>query len=313
METVIWVNKLGDCGLGTFDNPFCEIADAVNSVVDNDPRLIRVLPSATYLSAITVPSGRTLAIRSSSDDLITHAVSNMNSIEISANAQVYIDSLVILGDNKEAVGILCNNAKLWLDRSTITGKNGLGIDSSGCELQLARTQLTGNNGGGIQANDGSLQLENSILGGNGGGVVGGIKLTGDASLNATYTTIAFNFAFAPDAIECEDGTMGGTISNSIVFGFEDPISVVCPNLQVTTSAVDSENLNSDGNTLFPNLDPLWFVDTFGSKDFHLAGDGADFKGIAVWSDGDPPYDIDGDDRPDIDGALDFAGADVPVP
>jgi hypothetical protein len=47
-------------------------------------------------------------------------------------------------------------------------------------------------------------------------------------------------------------------------------------------------------------------------DFHLTPMGAMvFADIAVWQTGDHATDIDGDPRPAVDDAADYAGADVP--
>ena len=49
-----------------------------------------------------------------------------------------------------------------------------------------------------------------------------------------------------------------------------------------------------------------------SGNFHLINDGpTTFADIAQWQTGDPPWDIDHEDRPMTDGASDYAGADVP--
>ena len=52
--------------------------------------------------------------------------------------------------------------------------------------------------------------------------------------------------------------------------------------------------------------------TSASGNFHLINDGiTTFADIAQWQTGDPPWDIDHEDRPMTDGASDYAGADVP--
>ena len=55
----------------------------------------------------------------------------------------------------------------------------------------------------------------------------------------------------------------------------------------------------------------WFINTV-SGDFGLSGmHPVAIDTAAQWTSGDPPTDIDGDPRPTTDGAMDFAGADVP--
>jgi len=58
-------------------------------------------------------------------------------------------------------------------------------------------------------------------------------------------------------------------------------------------------------------DPDWFVDV-GNFDSHLTGVAPpSLLTTAQWQAGDPTVDIDGDPRPDMNGADDVAGADVP--
>ena len=59
------------------------------------------------------------------------------------------------------------------------------------------------------------------------------------------------------------------------------------------------------------FDPAWFANYI-SGDFALTAAGqTTFENLAVWQDGDPLEDIDGTARPAADGAMDYAGADVP--
>ena len=46
-------------------------------------------------------------------------------------------------------------------------------------------------------------------------------------------------------------------------------------------------------------------------DYSLTAAGqTEFADVAVWELGDPPFDFEGDSRPNDDGARDFAGADA---
>ena len=58
----------------------------------------------------------------------------------------------------------------------------------------------------------------------------------------------------------------------------------------------------DGRELVRDLD---------GGNFHLEANYSVFADIAQWQTGDPPWDIDHEDRPMTDGASDYAGADVP--
>ncbi len=318
-DSVIWVNRLGaNCleATGSNDKPFCEIADAVDSIIDTDPRLIRVKPSATYTKQIDVSSGLTIAIMRESDetDPIVLQVANEDSVQIAQNAKVYIEDLSIRGEGPTtAAGVVCNSALISLTRSEIVDKRGTGAISNDCELMIDGSRLYNDLGGGIRATSGAVTIRNSIIGnnGSGGAMVSGLTLEGSVAVDIVYTTIAFNFAFGPQALVCAD-TADGTIRNSIVFGSGDQNSVECGALEFTTSAVDSNDLMGSMNKFFSpdQLQLGWFVDVLGG-DFHLTGNGAEFNGVAVWSDGDPMIDFDGDMRPAVDSSPDFAGADLP--
>jgi hypothetical protein len=61
------------------------------------------------------------------------------------------------------------------------------------------------------------------------------------------------------------------------------------------------------------VDPLvvdWFVNV--PTDLRLAPEGVTaFADIAIWSAGDPLVDIEGDERANLDGTSEHAGADLP--
>ncbi len=318
-DSVIWVNRLGaNClqATGSNDKPFCEIADAVESVIDTDPRLIRVKPSAMYTKQIDVSSGLTIAIMRESDetDPIVLQVANADSIQVAQNAKVYIEDLSIRGEGPTtAAGVVCNAALLSLTRSEIIDKRGTGAISNDCQLTLEGSRLYNNSGGGIKATSGAVEIVNSIIGnnGSGGAMVSGLTLDGSVEVDILYSTIAFNFAFGPQALACSQGATG-SIRNSIVFGSGDQNSVECTSIEFTTSAVDSNDLMGSMNKFFSpgELQLGWFVDVLGG-DFHLTGNGPEFNGVAVWSDGDPSVDYDGEARPVVDSSPDFAGADIP--
>src|SRR5690606_13214367 len=94
------------------------------------------------------------------------------------------------------------------------------------------------------------------------------------------------------------------VRNSIVVnqGGTPPDELACVGASVLDTATEAE---------VGSFDIGWFVG-FNGGDFHLTASGSTaFAGIAQWTAGDPRTDIDGDPRPQADGAEDHAGADVP--
>ena len=100
-----------------------------------------------------------------------------------------------------------------------------------------------------------------------------------------------------------------TARNSII-GTAIGDSTDCPRLVASYSAFD-QSVAGAGNVDLGTFELGWF-DDFVGIDPHLTKAGeAVFADVAEWNDGDPPADIDGEPRPNMDGAPDYAGADVP--
>ena len=73
----------------------------------------------------------------------------------------------------------------------------------------------------------------------------------------------------------------------------------CPRAAVDNSRVET---NSSADT--------WFAD-IASAEYHLTAAGqTQFVDVAVWQDGDPPFDFDGEGRPSSNGSPDYPGADT---
>lgn len=151
-----------------------------------------------------------------------------------------------------------------------------------------------------------LTVRNCFVGGNGAGGDGSLGIDVDNSnVRVLYATIARNDELSVDSIRCSGGTVD--VRNSIVVG-RDADSIDCPGITITNSALD-EDIGSNDNV--GPADLAWFIDATGG-DFHLSATGTTvFADIAQWQSGDPTTDIDGDPRPMMDGAMDYAGADVP--
>ena len=120
-------------------------------------------------------------------------------------------------------------------------------------------------------------------------------LVDGGNFDASYSTI-FGGAFDSYGLRCTSGT--ATVRNSIVTTRGDNDALVCPGATVSNSAVEN------------SADTDWFVD-YNSGDASLTAAGqAQFMDIAIWEDGDPPFDFEGDPRPATDGSADYPGADT---
>jgi hypothetical protein len=167
-----------------------------------------------------------------------------------------------------------------------------------------------NAGGGLQLDGGTTHLENSFITSNGTGFSthGGVLLSDLGELSAVYTTIVDNNAGASaESIHCNDpGPV--MLRNTVMFGQTQATSLSCDGAEASDSMVDTMLLMGGRNVVVqPLADPAWFKDAPGG-DFHVKP-AAPFADLGRWRTGDPRVDYDGEARPDVDLAPDWAGAD----
>lgn len=314
-EDALYVDRAADCGAGTGspEAPFCEIQDAVATIFEGEQAVILVKPSPTpYSEQVQVGANRTVAIVRDGNGTVKLEVDGLDSMVVNDNAYAYLSDVQI---SKGSVnrGLFCLNGNLSLDRVQVVDRKGLGIEGVGCTLTVRRSRLYLNLGGGIKLNGGSARVENSFIVSNGGSfsAVAGVTLTGEATFDMLYGTLADNDGQAGvgDSLQCQ-GAGAVELRNAIVFGQSDATSVNCPGVITTTSVVDSASLTGDGVVTEPALDPSWFVSP-AAGNFSIKAD-TPFKDVGVWRTGDPRVDYDGDARDLEDGAADFVGADRPV-
>ena len=130
----------------------------------------------------------------------------------------------------------------------------------------------------------------------------GIDSAGELSI--LYSSIVANDGDAADSLQCSGGS--AVVRNSILVG-SDTSSIDCTVLDASNSAFDEA---VTGNENVGALVPGWFESVAGAN-FSLSATGqTEFADIAIWETGDPPFDFEGDARPNTDGAMDFAGADA---
>lgn len=219
-------------------------------------------------------------------------------IGVSGNAIAYFDG-VVLGPNGTGPGINCSGASVWLDDARVSGNAQLGLDvSGGCATHLRRTLVRANSAGGITVDGAtsSLDVENSVIGDNVGPAAGpGIRITG-SSIDLTYSTVVSNGTFAaPINVECLSGA-SGSITNSIITGPNGDSVDTCDALTWETNALDLGTLGASNQDVGP-YDSAWFVEP-GTGDYHLTTTGENaLMDIAMWQDGDPMTDVDGDPIP----------------
>lgn len=265
---------------------FLDVVTAVASVGVGEHRVIVVheldggLP---YLGGAVIDQGKTVALLAASGEQpIIQGIGVDPGIRIlGVGTTLYADRLEI--SNAATTGVVVDGTYAWFDRSRIVG----------------------NDGGGVLAQDlGHITLRNCFVGGNIDTNVLDIQAS---TADILYTTLGASLG-TTTSITCDALAMA-TVRNSLIVSRSEEAEVACANLDATQTAAETM-LPGTGNVGLGTMDTGWFQG-FNAGDFHLAKAPFTIATTAQWRIGDPPIDIDGDDRPDTDGATDVAGADRP--
>ncbi|MCA9648441.1 MAG: hypothetical protein H6712_19695 [Myxococcales bacterium] len=217
---------------------------------------------------------------------------------------VLVDGLRIVDNNSGSdAGVSVDGARLWVDRSSIVRNDGGALNAVGFANAIVRNSFLGQDFDNVET-----------------------LVVGRASVSLLYSTVAAgaeNDNGPSYGIHCTDAALSNVVLvNSIVFAtgyFSDGnVDIECGdfNIDIGYSSIENNNSLAIDETVHVNWSSpasagLWFV-SHDSGDYHLAGLGASvFAGIAMWQDGDPSTDIDGEGRPSVGGSSDYAGADRP--
>lgn len=254
------------------------LQNAINTVADGAEHAI-VITGGSGLHTVTIDGGKTIAI-----------VSNSSAVR------------AINGNTAAVLTVTGNNTTAFLHRIRLEDSDDVGIAvTSGASIFADSTQVAQNAGGGITLASGtSAQLRNCMVAGEGGDPgIPAVTSTG-GTLNILYSTLGLDFNNGGPTLECSGGTV--SVRNSIVVSDSSVAgsSSQCPSADIQASYVDND---SDADAWFASI-------STGNYALTAAGQ-TQFDGVAVWRDGDPHFDIDGDARPNVDGTSDYAGADAP--
>jgi len=260
------------------------VATAVANVADGAEHTI-VLTASAGDNAIVVDGGKTIAIVSdgTTERVVQGSTGSPTVTVTGAGSTVYLHHLAL----------------------TLNGDDvGISTEASGT-LYADSTRVAQNSGGGITLAAGTSGfLRNCMIGLNGGQFASTTGIGSAGELSILYSSIIANDGDGADSLQCSSGST--VVRNSILVG-SDASSIDCGGLDASNSAFDEVVA---GNENVGALVPGWFESVAGA-DFRLTATGqTEFADIAVWEDGDPPFDFNGDARPSTDGASDFAGADT---
>jgi hypothetical protein len=258
----------------------------------------------SYTQAVVVPANTTAIVLGPESGMAM--VTANNALDVDLGAQALVGKLQLMG--AAARSCRCTSATVWADDTLLRAAANLGVDATDCTVVLRRSSVDSNDAGGIRAVGGTLRVENGFVTRNGGfsSAVAGIAVDG-TEVSILYSTVAENNSTNTwDSIGCAN-TVSGSVRNSVVGSpaKDDSIGAACSDLVMTYSVVEEQMVMGQGN-----VDWTWnaadFVDP-GMGDYHAEAGGA-FEDVALWVEGDPDHDVDGDARPE---GMDYAGADVP--
>lgn len=259
------------------------LQSAVDGVSAGAEWVLRVTGSGGTNHTVVVDGGKTIAIVSASDDpgVMQEVRGNSGDPTLTvtgAGTTVFLHRIA-LTLNGDDVGVSVGPAAtLYADASRVAQNSGGGISFA-----------TGSSG----------VLRNCMVAGAGGNPGVPAVIGTGATIEILYSTLGLPANFGGAPLECAGGTV--SVRNSIVVNENNTPGgeVDCPGSTVETSALRT--------TLSPTD---WFAG-FASGNYALTAAGqAEFDGIAVWEDGDPPFDYEGDGRPKMVLSTDYPGADA---
>jgi len=169
-------------------------------------------------------------------------------------------------------------------------------------VSIEDTDITNNFGPAIRTTSPSsrVKLENALIDGNDFLDEGAIALeAGD--LEGVFSTVLGD----DRALRCVPPA-AAVVRNSLLLNSGDQLAVECPTFEATYSAFEVE-YSGDGNQPLGEFQYEWFV--FDDSVRRLSETSPALLAVtARWTTGDPTTDIDGDERPDRDGTMHYAGA-----
>ncbi|MDC0719488.1 right-handed parallel beta-helix repeat-containing protein [Nannocystis bainbridge] len=324
-EDALWVAGAGACddaASGSEAEPLCTIAEALARVEPATPRAIRVR-AAVYDEPLAVPAASSVAIVRAGAGDVEITGSGEAALAIASGARVYLDGLEIRG-NATGSGVVCGGGDLlWIERSLIREHHVSGVSASGCEVRVRATTLTKNLGEGLFVSGGSVRIENSFITENGDKAIadnprGGLALAGGAAATLVYVTLVGNNAYTGGglSVECEPdmGEESISLRNSIAFNAVGYSTFNCEGAEVVSHSAYSaatDEPNDDNVGVATAEVPMLVTLDVAIPGVYRPSPGGKLDAVAMFAEGDPDIDFEGDPRPTD--ALSFPGADQPPP
>jgi hypothetical protein len=325
--------------------------DVLNGQAGEEPWAIFVAGSPNpYEGTVDPDNNRPVAIIGPSAGLAA-TLYNEDAYTIDLWAQspeTYLDHLTI-DRGFGGTAVRCNTGQAYVTDSAFVGGD-TAADVTGCSLRLRRSVVSTGNLGMMVSGSGELLADQTSFENSSGGlfidggtvtlhrsvvrdhyVEGGIAVVNNGELTLSDSMVYYN-QYQNDGVSVAGGgtvevvhstiigaftcgAMAGptSIRNSIVMGQPFEAGVDCVSTAIDNSVVNLGMDQGMGNVQADAMDlASIFVDPSSgmNADWHVLP-GSLPMDVAVHQPGDPLVDFDGDPRPTMAGAADYAGADVP--
>lgn len=318
-DATLWVGGGGcdDAGPGSAASPLCTLSEAFARVQDGAAAsvAIRVQPgSYAVQNPLRAPTGKLVALvhatGGADDAAVEVAATDSPAIGVDPQGKLLLDAIHLKGGSD---GLSCKQGEAWLDRLTISGAAARGLAAETCTLKLRRGVLVGNKLTGAELKGGAVTLENSFITGNGNMQTGsgGVYLAAGAKLEAVYTTWVDNQAAAGTqySVACDEDPDKETVKLRNSVAINKGLNTLCEGASVANTAWSTDAPEgSNIAVLFAELAEYLQADV-AVTGVYRAIPGSALNDLAMWQDGDPAIDFDGDARPSGNNSPDFAGAD----
>ena len=251
------------------------IQDAIDLVPAGGVRVLVLTGNSTPTVNVVIDGGRRIALKSS--------------LDIGLRDQS--DGPIVTVRGSETVA--------YLYRVSVRGNGddvGIAVES-GATLYADSVRVAQNFGGGITLAAGSSGfLRNCMVVGDGGN---SSAIFSNGTLEVLFSTLGRNANFGEPVLECSGGA--AMVRNSLIVNHTNTSGD-----EVSCAALTLENTEVK-STLTPEN---WFDGFFSGSCTLTAAGQTEFADVAIWETGDPPFDFEGDLRPNTDGASDYPGADT---
>lgn len=319
-DATLWVGGGGcdDAGVGSEASPLCTLSEAFARVSDGPDAsvAVRVQPGDyDVANPLRAPKDRLVALVHATggddDPAVRILAAASPAISIDPQGRLLLDAIQLVQGGSDSLS--CKQGEAWLDRLVIAGSVARGMTAESCTLKLRRGVLTGNKTTAGQFMGGAVHFENSFITSNGNmqNGAGGIYLGAGARLEAVYTTWVDNQAAAGTqySVACDEDADTETVEVRNSVAINKGFNTLCDGASVATTAWSTEAPTGSNIAVgFADLGAYLAADV-SLMGVYRAIPGSALNDLAMWEDGDPAIDFDGDARPSGNNSPDFAGAD----